>query len=255
MNRQIEKEGYLVVPETHTSFDKCMFLNVQCLMFGSPFEWRLLWQLVTRKKILLEFSHPPDTSTIIFVIQFKLVQREESKAKITARIKTLNRHKLLSHLIPTAATGAAARCPGDGSCSGPGSVCCAAAGGCSQPECCCSAAALCIQQLLTSPLWFKGIHSLLGTLLRAPSLSEYLFACFSVFCSVVVINEIKGEPHSLPLPTHINLNANPHRKIKINYTFCSRLRGKLKCTGLAFLFPFYFFFLKKQCSKTIQIYI
>lgn len=93
----MEKEGYLVVPETHTSFAKWMFLNVQCLMFGSPFEWRLLWQLVTRKKILLEFSHPPDTSAIIFVIQFKLVQREESKAKITARIKTLNRHKLLSH--------------------------------------------------------------------------------------------------------------------------------------------------------------
>uniref|UniRef100_A0A8B9UVQ3 Trans-2,3-enoyl-CoA reductase like n=1 Tax=Anas zonorhyncha TaxID=75864 RepID=A0A8B9UVQ3_9AVES len=34
----------------------------------------------------------------------------------------------LHRLIPTTATGAAARCPGDGSCSGPGSVCCAAAG-------------------------------------------------------------------------------------------------------------------------------
>lgn len=42
MNRQIEKEGYLVVPETHTQFAKCMFLNVQCLMFGSPFALRLL---------------------------------------------------------------------------------------------------------------------------------------------------------------------------------------------------------------------
>lgn len=88
-----------------------------------------------------------------------------------------------------------------------------------------------------------------------PGLSEYLFSCFSVFRSVAVINEIKGEPHSLslPLPTHINLNANSLRKIKINYAFCSRLHGKWKCTGLAFPFsPLFFGSAKeKQCRKIL----
>lgn len=86
---------------------------------------------------------------------------------------------------------------------------------------------------------------------------EYLFSCFSVFWSVAVINEIKGEPHSLslPLPTHINLNANSLRKIKINYAFCSRLRGKWKCTELAFPFsPLFFGSAKKKQSRKIWAY-
>lgn len=94
-----------------------------------------------------------------------------------------------------------------------------------------------------------------GKLLPAPGLSEHLFSCFFVFWSVAIINEIEGEPHSLslPLPTHINLNANSLRKIKINYTFCSRLHGKWKCTGLAFPFSPWFFgsAKEKQCRKIL----
>jgi len=70
---------------------------------------------------------------------------------------------------------------------------------------------------------------------------------------MVIINEIKGDPHSLSLPlaTHISLNAKPHRKIKINYTFCGRLHRKLKCTGLAFLFPFLFFFFEVERRSNV----
>lgn len=293
-------------------------------------------EFIFRQRILLEFSHPPDTSMIIFVTLSELVETGESKTKMTARIQILSRHKLLiSLLIGVGISEPEHNClqirsklsailvrgsqdtvlPGGlwskdspkplrraqlhwptcpppplrRQCTPLCSDCVshrqqrqheAQARGASpagmllqarHSVCvtllrlgthgltavpCCSAMRSAPPHLLAlikgSPLWERCF--------KLQACQSIYFSCFSVFCSMVVINEIKGEPHSLslPLPTHINLNANPHRKIKINYTFCSRLHGKLKCTGLAFLSPFLFFFgsgKEKQCSKNIKIRI
>lgn len=49
-----------------------------------------LVEFIFRKRILLDFSHAPDTSTIIFVSLFELVETGKSKTKVTARIQILN---------------------------------------------------------------------------------------------------------------------------------------------------------------------
>jgi len=54
---------------------------------------------IFRKAILLEFSHRPDTPTTIFVTLSEHVETGESKMKITARTRILNRHKLLISLL------------------------------------------------------------------------------------------------------------------------------------------------------------
>lgn len=276
----------------------CSFSGLCC-----PCVKALLIELIFRKRILLEFSHSPDTWTIISVTLSRLVEMGESEAKITTRIHIFTWHKLLISLLiwagisdpehclwiwskpstvtvrgwqtwlplgfsgqkapwthqaePTCTDHPLPHCRvwlsqgqwglGEGGqpCSDTapwGSLCCP------------------VQHhtLNTSspPCTDEG-QTPMGKFLLAPGLSEYLFSCFSVFWSVAVVNEIKGEPHSLslPLPTHINLNANSHRKIKINYAFCSRLHGKWKRTGLAFPFSLFFLFFgsakEKQCRKIL----